>query len=47
MTMAESLTATELWHLAWPEVPWLSATPEDRKLYVDHANSLYWYNKEA
>ena len=40
-------TAIELWEEAWPDVPWMIASPEDRKMFREHANSLYWYNKEA
>jgi hypothetical protein len=45
--MAESLNVIQLWALAWPEVPWMDASPEDKKLFLDHSNSLYWYHKEA
>jgi hypothetical protein len=39
-----SKTPIELWHQAWPEVPWLSATPEDVRLYMDHASSVAMFN---
>lgn len=39
------MDAIELWHLAWPEVPWLSASPEDVRLYTDHADSLRMFNE--
>lgn len=37
-------TAEELWAMAWPEVPWVAASPQDRKMFLDHANSLATYN---
>lgn len=38
-------TADQLWHMAWPEVPWLCASPEDVRLFMHHANSLADYNE--
>lgn len=33
-------TAEELWAEAWPDVPWEDASATDKKLFLDHANSL-------
>ena len=40
-----SLTAEELWAEAWPEVNWHEASPEDHKMYLDHAASIAEYRK--
>lgn len=38
-------TVEELWAQAWPDTPWSEASPADRKLFLDHANSLAVYNE--
>lgn len=42
--MAKTYTAEELWHQTWPDVPWTAASPQDRRLFTDHADSLNLYN---
>lgn len=33
-------TAQELFNEAWPDVPWSEASPADKRLFTDHAESL-------
>lgn len=37
------MTGPEAWALAWPLVPWEDASPEDQRLFRDHASSLSRY----
>lgn len=36
--------AMALWYTAWPDVDWYEASEEDKKLFRDHAHSLYIYD---
>jgi hypothetical protein len=36
--------AMALWYTAWPDVDWYEASDEDKKLFRDHAHSLYTYD---
>lgn len=41
--MLSEFTAADLWAEVWPNDSFLLATPEDRKLFADHAASLNLY----
>lgn len=45
----ELTTAEALWALAWPDVPWYEASPEDQELFITHAQALneYWGSVEG
>lgn len=36
--------AMALWYTAWPDVDWYEASDEDKKLFRDHAHSLFIYD---
>lgn len=36
--------AMALLYTAWPDVDWYEASEEDKKLFRDHAHSLYIYD---
>lgn len=38
------LSAADLWHETWPDVPWTEASYEDQALFAAHAASLRYYN---
>jgi len=39
----KSLTVEEVWSLAWPDVPWDEASPEDKRMFTLHTGSLNFY----
>lgn len=43
LQMLSEFTAADLWAEVWPNDSFLLATPEDRKLFADHAASLNLY----
>lgn len=38
-----ALTPQDLWYEMWPYIPAWLASPQDRKLFQDHADSLNLY----
>lgn len=40
-------TVEELWEMMWPGTPWSEASAQDKRLFLDHANSLAVFNDRA
>lgn len=39
------MSAEELWRASWPAVPFEEASDKDRKLFIDHAESIALYEE--